>query len=185
MPEDARVHIIGETGQAGLGTLSQAKQGSQKDRRGGFARSSIAGKARRRGAGLPGKRHRRAWTARGLGATRRFKPRIAEGWMHQGNLEHHRWHGLWTGGTGQPETSSPARRNSAGTGQPGRRRRKPSWNKQETGQPGDCEKAEGLMHVSMSYKGIRKRPEAQASGLFDLWSIAGGDDSHPNRIGRG
>ena len=74
MPEDARVHIIGETGQAGLGTLSQAKQGSQKDRRGGFARSSIAGKARRRGTGLPGKRHRRTWKreleARRFGATR-------------------------------------------------------------------------------------------------------------------
>jgi len=45
---------------------------------------------------------------------------------------------------------------------------KPNWNKQETGQPGYCEKAEGLMHVSMSYKGIRKTPGAQASGVFDF-----------------
>jgi len=29
---------------------------------------------------------------------------------------------------------------------------KPNWNKQETGRPVHCEKAEGLMHVSMSYK---------------------------------
>jgi len=71
--------------------------------------------------------------------------------MQQGNLTHHRWHGLWTEGSGQLETSSPVRRSLAGTGQPGRRRMKPNWNKQETGQPGDCEKAEGLMHVSMSY----------------------------------
>jgi len=59
VPEDARGHIVGETGRAGLGTLSQAKQGSLKDSRGGSARSSIAGTARRRGTGLPGKRHRR------------------------------------------------------------------------------------------------------------------------------
>jgi hypothetical protein len=50
-----------------------------------------------------------------------------------------------------------------------------SWNKQETGRPGDCEKAEGLMYVSMSYKGIRKTPEAQASGVFDCWGIACGN----------
>jgi hypothetical protein len=64
VPEDARGHIVGETGRARLGTLSQAKQVTLKDMRGGFARNSIAGKARRRGTGLPGKRHRRTWTAK-------------------------------------------------------------------------------------------------------------------------
>jgi len=59
VPEDARGHIVGETGQAAPGTLGEAKQVAQKDRRGGETRSSIAGIARRRGTGLPGKRHRR------------------------------------------------------------------------------------------------------------------------------
>jgi hypothetical protein len=31
------------------------------------------------------------------------------------------------------------------------------------------QRLKGSMHVSMNYKGIRKRPEAQASGLFDLY----------------
>jgi len=70
----------------------------------------------------------------------------------RGNLKHRRWHSLWTEGTGQLESSSPARRNVAGTGQPGRRRMNPSWNKQDMGRPSDCEKAEGSMYVSMSYK---------------------------------
>jgi hypothetical protein len=30
------------------------------------------------------------------------------------------------------------------------------------------QRLKGLMHVSMSYKGIRKTPGAQASGVFDL-----------------
>jgi len=64
VPEDARGHIVGATGRAGLGTLSQAKQVALKDLSGGFARNSITGKARRRGTGLPGKRHRRTWTAK-------------------------------------------------------------------------------------------------------------------------
>lgn len=89
--------------------------------------------------------------------------------MQQGNLKHHRWHGLWTEGSGQLETSSPVRTNSAGTGQPGRRRGKPNWKRQETGQPGNCSKRlNGSMHVSMNYKGIRKTPGAQASGVFDF-----------------
>jgi hypothetical protein len=67
VPEDARGHIIGATGQAEPGTLGKAKQVAQKDRRGGFARNSIAGKARRRGTGVPGKRHRRTWTREDLG----------------------------------------------------------------------------------------------------------------------
>ncbi len=172
MPEDARGHIIGATGRAGLGTLSQAKQVALKDQRSGETRNSIAGKARRRGTGLPGKRHRRTrkrkLEARGFGATRRIKTRSAEGWLQQGNLRQHRWHGLWTEGKGQPGTSSPARTKSVGPGKPGRRRRKPSWKKQETGRPATCEKAEGLMHVSMSYKGIRRTPGAQASGVFEF-----------------
>ena len=64
MPGDARGHIVGETGQAKAGTLGEAKQVALKDQSGGFARNSIAGKARRRGPGLPGKRRRRAWTAK-------------------------------------------------------------------------------------------------------------------------
>jgi len=74
----------------------------------------------------------------------------------RGNLKHRRWHSLWTEGTGQLESSSPARRNVAGTGQPGRRRMNPSWNKQDMGRPSDCEKAEGSMYVSMSYKGTAR-----------------------------
>jgi len=35
---------------------------------------------------------------------------------------------------------------------------KPNWNKQETGRPVHCEKAEGLMHVSMSYNDLRLNP---------------------------
>jgi len=140
VPGDARGHIIGETGQAKPGTLGDAKQGSQKDRSGGSARNLIAGTARRRGLGLPGKRHRRTWVARGFGETRGIKPRSAEGSMQRGNLKHRRWHGLWTEGSGQLETSSPARTNSVGPGKPGQRRRKPSWKRQETGQPGACRK---------------------------------------------
>ena len=83
MPEDARGHFLSETGQAQPGTLGEAKPVALKDRRGGETRSSIAGKARRRGTGLPGKRHRRTWKreleARRFGATRRFKTRSAEG----------------------------------------------------------------------------------------------------------
>jgi len=71
----------------------------------------------------------------------------------RGNLKHRRWHSLWTEGTGQLESSSPARRNVAGTGQPGRRRMNPSWNKQDMGRPSDCEKAEGSMYVSSSSSG--------------------------------
>jgi len=67
VPGDARGHIIGDTGQAEPGTLGEAKQVAQKDRRGGFARNSIAGKARRRETGLPGKRHRRTWKREDLG----------------------------------------------------------------------------------------------------------------------
>jgi hypothetical protein len=83
VPEDARGHFLSETGQAQPGTLGEAKPVALKDRRGGETRSSIAGKARRRGTGLPGKRHRRTWKreleARRFGATRRFKTRSAEG----------------------------------------------------------------------------------------------------------
>jgi hypothetical protein len=64
VPEDARGHIVGETGQAAPGTLGEAKQVALNDRRGGFARILIAGKARRRETGLPGKRHWRTWTAK-------------------------------------------------------------------------------------------------------------------------
>ena len=74
MPEDARGHIIGETGQAKPGTLGEAKQVAQKDRRGGFARNLIAGKARRRGTGLPGKRHRRTWKREELGQPKDSRP---------------------------------------------------------------------------------------------------------------
>lgn len=74
VPEDARGHIIGATGQAEPGTLGKAKQVAQKDLRGGSARSSIAGKARRRGTGLPGKRHRRAWTREDLGKPEELSP---------------------------------------------------------------------------------------------------------------
>jgi hypothetical protein len=72
--EDARGHIVGETGQAGQGTLSHAKQVSQNDRRGGETRNLIAGKARRRGTGLPGKRHRRNWTREDLGKPEELSP---------------------------------------------------------------------------------------------------------------
>lgn len=61
VPEDARGHIIGATGQAKPGTLGKAKQVALKDWSGGSARNSIAGIARRRGTGLPGKRHLRTW----------------------------------------------------------------------------------------------------------------------------
>lgn len=60
--------------------------------------------------------------------------------MRWGNLKHHRWHGLWTEGSGQLETSSPVRTNSAGTGKPGRRRRKPSWKSKESEQSDACDK---------------------------------------------
>jgi len=84
VPEDARGHFLSETGQAEPGTLGEVKQVALKDRRGGETRNSIAGKARRRGTGLPGKRHRRTWTAKAgrermPGKPGRIKPRIAEG----------------------------------------------------------------------------------------------------------
>ena len=47
----------------------------------------------------------------------------------------------------------------AGGSQTGKGRRR--------GDPALVAKAEGLMYVSMSYKGIRKTPGAQASGVFD------------------
>jgi len=74
VPGDARGHIVGATGRAGLGTLSQAKQVVLKDRRSGATRNSIAGKARRRGTGLPGKRHRRNWTREDLGQPEELSP---------------------------------------------------------------------------------------------------------------
>jgi len=61
--------------------------------------------------------------------------------MRQGNLEHHRWHGLWTEVSGQLETSSPARRSSVGTGQPGRRRMKPNWKSRSRSDPALATKA--------------------------------------------
>jgi hypothetical protein len=33
------------------------------------------------------------------------------------------------------------------------------------------QRLKGLMHVSMSYKGIRKTPGAQASGVFDFGAL--------------
>ena len=35
------------------------------------------------------------------------------------------------------------------------------------------QRLKGLMHVSMSYKGIRKTPGAQASGVFDFGTACG------------
>jgi hypothetical protein len=61
VPEDARGHFLSGTGQAEPRTLGEVKPVALKDRRGGETRSSIAGIARRRETGLPGKRHRRAW----------------------------------------------------------------------------------------------------------------------------
>jgi hypothetical protein len=73
VPEDARGHFLSETGQAQPGTLGEAKPVALKDRRGGETRSSIAGKARRRGTGLPGKRHRRTWKREDAGETREIQ----------------------------------------------------------------------------------------------------------------
>jgi len=74
VPEDARGHFLSETGQAEPGTLGEAKPVALKDRRGGETRNSIAGKARRRGTGLPGKRHRRTWTREDLGKPEELSP---------------------------------------------------------------------------------------------------------------
>jgi hypothetical protein len=43
VPEDARGHIVSETGQAVPGTLGEAKQVALKDQRGGATRNSITG----------------------------------------------------------------------------------------------------------------------------------------------
>jgi len=74
VPGDARGHIFSETGQAEPGTLGEAGQRSLKDRRGGATRDLIAGKARRRGTGLPGKRRRRNWKQEDLGQPEESRP---------------------------------------------------------------------------------------------------------------
>jgi len=84
--------------------------------------------------------------------------------MRRGNLKQHRWHGLWTEGKGQPGTSSPARTKSAGPGQPGRRRGKPSWKSRSRSDPAPATKAEG---VDARFDELQRHPE-NARGA-SLW----------------
>jgi len=120
---------------------------------------------------LPGKRYRCTWTREDLGKPDELSP-----------------------GARKDGCSGETRGTIAGTAQGLKVRGNPKLGRRqgrvlrERGNPDDAEgsragraevgvirflrqRLKGLMHVSMSYKGIRRTPGAQASGVFDLHCI--------------